>query len=111
MKRNLSVAAGLVCCLAVVALLPGCQTPPPKAPREPVTVTVFQPVEMPDVVDYMYFTGHARSVQAVDVKPRVSGYLNHIYFDSGGAVRGPSYGATRPRQPQAIAAALGHLRP
>jgi RND family efflux transporter MFP subunit len=99
-------AAGLLCCLAIVGLMPGCQTSPPKAAKAPVSVTVFHPVEKPDVVDYMFFTGHAKAFEVVDIKPRVSGYLDRISFANGGAVHGPSYRASKA---DVVAAGLGQL--
>ena len=107
MKKNLVVSAGLLCCLAFVCLHAGLSAlAPPKATKAPVSVTAFQPVEKPDVVDYMYFTGHAKSVDVVDVKPRVSGYLDRIAFENGGAVRGPSY---RANKADVVAAGIGQL--
>jgi RND family efflux transporter MFP subunit len=106
MNNNRSIASGVLCCLAFVGVLPGCQNSPPKATKAPVNVTVFHPVEKPDVVDYMYFTGHAKAFEVVDVKPRVSGYLDRINFENGGAVHGPSY---RPTNADVVAAGLGQL--
>jgi RND family efflux transporter MFP subunit len=105
MKNSPLICAGLLGCLAV-GLMPGCQRTPLKASKAPVNVTVFRPVEKPDVVDYMYFTGHAKAVEIVDVKPRVSGYLDRIAFENGGFVRGPSL---RSSKAEVVAAGLVHL--
>jgi RND family efflux transporter MFP subunit len=107
MTNNRLLATTLVLGLAVVGLIPGCKpnTAPPA--KEPVNVTVFHPVEKSDVVDYMFFTGHAAPVEDVDVKPRVSGYLQSIRFVDGGLVQGPYF--TYEYTPEVVASLLGRL--
>lgn len=112
MKNDAVPFAGMGCCLAMAVFLsPGCGKGPGKAPKEPVAVTVFQPAEKTDVEDYIYFTGHARPVQVVDVKPRVSGYLNNIAFETGGVVRGPTFkpGRLDTVEPESVVAFVGEL--
>jgi RND family efflux transporter MFP subunit len=53
--------------------------PPPPA------VTVAQPVER-EIVRQLEFTGTTRSVEAVDVRARVTGYLQRIAFEDGAQV-------------------------
>jgi RND family efflux transporter MFP subunit len=53
--------------------------PPPPA------VTVAQPVER-EIVRQLEFTGTTRSVEAVDVRARVTGYLQRIAFEDGAEV-------------------------
>jgi multidrug efflux system membrane fusion protein len=54
----------------------------PLAPR----VRVASPV-VREVIDYCYFTGRTEAAQTVDVKARVTGYLQSIDFQSGDAVK------------------------
>jgi len=75
--------------IASGALLPlaGCGSaagslPPPQPPK----VTVATPLER-EVRDVDEFTGRTESVQTVEVRPRVSGYLQEIFFDEGGYVK------------------------
>jgi len=52
----------------------------------PPTITVSYPVERP-VTDYADFTGRAAAVDSVEVRARVSGYLNEIKFKEGALVK------------------------
>ncbi len=73
-------------CLAV-ALAAGCTHGPPQvAPPEPPAVPVSRPVER-EVTDYVDFTGRTDAVEAVDVRPRVSGYLVKMPFKEGAEVK------------------------
>ena len=71
--------AALPClCLAAAVVVTGCtHTPPQVAPAEPPAVPVSQPVQR-EVTDYVDFTGRTEAVQAVDVRPRVTGYLTKV---------------------------------
>ncbi len=79
-------AANLLC--AGVFVIPGgCRKePPPVAPARPPIVTVSQPV-VQEVVDYEDFTGQTAAVESVDVRARVGGYLEKIFFESGDEVK------------------------
>jgi len=70
-----------------VAALVGCERSKPEvAPSPPVVVTVSQPVE--DLVtDYEDFTGRTDAVFSVDVRARVSGYLEKVNFKDGDEVK------------------------
>jgi RND family efflux transporter MFP subunit len=76
--------------LALVALgigLAGCARAPSAAPAAaPVPVTVSYPVER-DVTDYADFTGRTAAVDSVEVRARVSGYLDKVYFKEGALVK------------------------
>src|ERR1700722_1358138 len=67
-------------------LLAGCrekaapQVPPPPA----VTVA---PVEQKELVEWDEFTGRAEPVESVEVRPRVSGYIQEVRFQSGQLVK------------------------
>ncbi|MGO8765297.1 MAG: efflux RND transporter periplasmic adaptor subunit [Limisphaerales bacterium] len=58
----------------------GQQTPPPP----PVTVA---PVEQKEIVEWSEFTGHTEPIQSVDIRPRVSGYIQKVDFQSGQLVK------------------------
>jgi RND family efflux transporter MFP subunit len=60
------------------------ETPPPKDPE----VEVVQPV-FGEITDYEDFTGRTDSVEAVEIKARVNGYLKKLNFKDGDDVRGP----------------------
>ena len=70
-------AAGLVTGCGRAAAQP--QMPPPQ-----VTVA---PVEEKEIVEWSEFTGRVEPVDAVDVQPRVSGYIQKVCFQSGQLVK------------------------
>ena len=60
---------------------PGTQQKPP-----PPTVTVA-PVERKEIVEQEEFTGRIEPVESVEVRPRVSGYIQEVKFQSGQLVK------------------------
>ncbi len=56
------------------------------APAELPVVPVSLPIERP-VTDFVDFTGRTEAVQAVDIRPRVTGYLVKIPFQEGAIVK------------------------
>src|SRR6185436_3356571 len=79
---------GSVIALAVIAVLyrgfGRGTTPPP--PQLPPAVTVAA-VEQKDIVEWDEFTGRTEAVEAVEVRPRVSGYIQEVRFQSGQLVK------------------------
>jgi multidrug efflux system membrane fusion protein len=72
----------------VVAAAAGCQREP--KPQGSVDETPVVPVSKPVgryVTDNVDFTGRTDAVQAVDVRPRVTGYLTRIPFKEGAEVK------------------------
>jgi RND family efflux transporter MFP subunit len=70
-------------CLA----LTGCAREPAAAPATaPLPVTVSYPVEQ-EVTDYADFTGRTASVDSVEVRAHVWGYLDKVNFKEGALVR------------------------
>ena len=68
-------------------LVTGCQKPAPKvAEAKPPEVTVQNPV-IEEVVDYEETTGRLVAREAVDVRSRVSGYLEKAFFADGATVQ------------------------
>src|SRR3712207_9200156 len=57
---------------------------PPNAPPPPVTVA--KPV-VKEVVEYDDYTGRFEAAESVDVRARVSGYLEAVHFRDGSLVR------------------------
>lgn len=73
--------------LLMAAIPPGCTSTAaqPAAPPAP-TVTVAAVIER-EVTEWDEFTGRIEAVRSVDVKPRVSGYINRVSFTEGSIVR------------------------
>src|SRR5690242_6964692 len=54
--------------------------------QQPPSVTVA-PVEQKNIVEWNEFTGHTEPVESVEVRPRVSGYIQEVKFHSGQLVK------------------------
>jgi len=83
LRRHFSHTLPLI---AALAFLPGCQKgnefkapPPPK-------VTVAEPISR-DVVETVEFTGTTEATATVELRARVSGYLEKIVFQDGAFVK------------------------
>jgi RND family efflux transporter MFP subunit len=78
----------LLQCLCVAALvgglLSGCKPKGPQAPPPPA-VTVSAPLQE-TVVDWDDYVGQFVAVDSVDIRPRVSGYLESVGFKDGAVV-------------------------
>jgi multidrug efflux system membrane fusion protein len=73
----------------LVLAFAGCQPGTPQvAPPEAPAVPVSHPVER-QVTDYVEFTGQTHAKDAVNIVPRVTGYLINIAFKEGSEVKGP----------------------
>jgi multidrug efflux system membrane fusion protein len=84
MKR---IVAGLLLCCSILLIGEGCQerkrqVAPPEAPGVPIS----QPAQR-EVTDYVDFTGRTDAVDAVDIRPRVTGYLVKVAFTEGAEVK------------------------
>lgn len=83
MKLKL-IQSGLLGTALIIAagMLAGCGHQNAQSQMPPPQVTVA-PVEQKDVVEWSDFTGRVQPVEAVDVRPRISGYIQDIRFQSG----------------------------
>jgi RND family efflux transporter MFP subunit len=79
--------AGAVLVLGSCLGLAGCARPPAETPVEaPPPVTVSYPVER-EVTDYADFTSRTAAVNSVELRARVSGYLDRVNFKEGALVQ------------------------
>ena len=62
--------------------LAGCGKPPEKAAPKPPTVTVAAPEERA-VLEYEDLPGRVAAIENVEVKARVTGFLNKVHFQEG----------------------------
>ncbi len=60
----------------------GCHQKPKAAPPPPPQVTVAQPLER-SVTDYLELTGTTQAIMTVQLRARVSGYLEKVLFQDG----------------------------
>jgi multidrug efflux system membrane fusion protein len=70
--------------MAVVALSGCAPQKPPEAPVPKVTVT--QP-QMAVVTNWDEYPGHLEAVDMVEIRPRVTGYIDSIHFQDGAEVK------------------------
>ncbi len=78
-------ANGQLVLLAVVLALSSCAKKPPPPPPPP-TVVVAKPLQT-KLVDWDDYVGRFEAINSVDIRPRVSGYLQSIAFRDGQIVR------------------------
>lgn len=72
---------------AVAAGVAGCaKEPPAMPPPRPPEVVVGRPV-IQEVSDYEEFTGKTEAAMTVEVRPRVTGFLEKAHFQEGADVR------------------------
>lgn len=71
---------------AAVMLSAGCRPQVAQQKPAPPPVTVA-PVEKKEIVEWDEFTGHVEPVESVEVRPRVSGYIQEVRFQSGQMVK------------------------
>lgn len=79
-------ALALMLSLAMLLVSPGCGEKTGFTPPPPPKVTVSQPVTQP-VTDYLEFTGNTQAIKTVQLKARVEGYLEKVFFKDGDRVK------------------------
>lgn len=70
----------------MAVLLTGCEKPPPEIKLPPTVVVVSQPLER-DVVDTVEYPGRTEAIESVEVRCRLTGYLQKIAFEEGKLVK------------------------
>ena len=70
----------------LAAAVSGCNRNPVQAKPAPPAVTVA-PVERKEIVEQDEFTGRIEPVASVEIRPRVSGYIQEVKFQSGQLVK------------------------
>jgi RND family efflux transporter MFP subunit len=86
MRKPLAALTGTGVLLVICATLVGCSRTPVALTSAPPLVTVGYPVQR-EVTDSAEFTGRVAAVESVQVRARVSGYLNKIDFTEGKEVK------------------------
>ena len=71
--------------VVALALFSGCKPPQQVAPPPP-EVSIVQPVSK-EVTEWDDFTGRLEPIKSVEVRARVSGYLDSIHFKDGQVVK------------------------
>src|SRR6266487_1119419 len=76
----------LLAMASVLLFSVGCGRQLAEQPPSPPVVTVA-PVERQELVEWDEFTGRTEPVESVEVRPRVSGYIQEVKFQSGQLVK------------------------
>jgi multidrug efflux system membrane fusion protein len=85
-KNVLLSAVAALAAGSLTMLLAGCGADAAPQPPPPPTVTVA-PVEQRELVEWDEFTGRTEAVESVEIRPRVSGYIQEVRFQSGQLVK------------------------
>jgi RND family efflux transporter MFP subunit len=67
----------------------GCERNSAQSPAAspPAAVVTVAPVEQRDIVEWQEFTGRTEAMETVEVRPRVSGHIQEVRFESGQLVK------------------------
>ena len=87
LRTTLDTAARRALALGIVAgsvMIAACSKPTPAPPPAQVTVA---PALGREIADWDEFSGHFEPVEAVEVRPRVSGFIDRVAFTEGAIVR------------------------
>ena len=85
MKSNLYLFTA-ISTLTVGLLATGCAPKTMQQGPPPPSVTVA-PVEQKEIVEWRGFTGRTEPVESVEIRPRTSGYIQEVRFQSGQLVK------------------------
>src|SRR5256886_14738711 len=88
--------------IALASLLAGCGEGQKHAAQPPPTVTVAKPVKR-TIVDQDEYVGRFVAVDAVEIRARLSGYLDSVHFVDGQTVKKGDLLFTIDRRPFQIA--------
>ena len=72
---------------AAAWLLTGCGHPAAHAQTAPPAAVSVAPVEQKEIVEWTEFTGRTEPVESVEIRPRTSGYIQEVRFQSGQLVK------------------------
>jgi len=85
--RALSALAASGALLAALVGLSGCKSEATEAQQAPAPqVSVASALER-DVTEWDEFTGRLEAVESVEVRPRVTGYIESVNFSEGSTVQ------------------------
>jgi RND family efflux transporter MFP subunit len=82
-SQLLSVAAAMVITISVA----GCRRHGQQQSQMPPPIVTVAPVEQQEVVEWDEFTGRTAAIENVEVRPRISGHIAAVKFQSGQLVK------------------------
>ena len=72
---------------ATAGLLTGCGHAAAQSQTQPAPAVTVAPVEQKEIVEWTEFTGRTEPVDSVEIRPRTSGYIQAVRFQSGQLVK------------------------
>src|SRR5215216_5732698 len=72
--------------LALAILMTGCERKKPQVTASPPVVSVMRPVQR-EIVEWDEYIGRLESPETVEIRARVSGYLDKVHFKEGKEVK------------------------
>jgi len=88
MKKEQNRHISLVLAAGILALgLNGCGKSAARMEAPPPPAVTVAPVEQENLVEWTEFTGRTEAVESVEVRPRVSGHIQEVRFQSGQLVK------------------------
>jgi len=85
--RFLSIVLLTASAGAALLFLAGCNRSAASALQPPPPVVTVAPVEQREITEWDEFTGRTEAVESVEVRPRVSGHIQEVRFQSGQLVK------------------------
>jgi RND family efflux transporter MFP subunit len=86
-KSILHLTALILAAGALSVLLSGCGRSTASSQQPPPPAVTVASVEQREVTEWEEFTGRTEAVEAVEVRPRVSGHIQEVRFQSGQLVK------------------------
>ena len=85
-KQSNTLIFFIIATLTILVSCKNAETPPSTPAQNLVQVKIAQPL-MQTVTEWEQFTGHIEAVNHVDVRARISGYLEKVHFQAGDFVK------------------------
>ncbi|MGH8187891.1 MAG: biotin/lipoyl-binding protein, partial [Steroidobacteraceae bacterium] len=85
-RRIVSVSLQAAAALAALLVLNGCRSEATPQPQQPAPQVAVATVLERDVTEWDEFTGRLEAVESVEVRPRVTGYIESVNFTEGSVV-------------------------
>src|SRR5882757_5322706 len=86
MKSKFFITVSVLAVSALAVVSTGCSRSSARKTPPPPSVTIAA-VEKKEIVEWSEFTGRTEPVESVEIRPRVSGYIQEVRFESGQMVK------------------------
>src|SRR5882757_1192202 len=86
MKSKFFITVSVLAVSALAVVSTGCSRSSARKTPPPPSVTIAA-VEKKEIIEWSEFTGRTEPVESVEIRPRVSGYIQEVRFQSGQFVK------------------------